>query len=166
MPATSYATHQRLTQGPLAIATLVRMLLEAVVAIGTLAATTLWFGESFQGPYIILALLVFSLTFPGHAPRATSAGALAREVLGGWALIVVLLLLLGWATRTLGSFDERVMVTWVAFTPVTLFATHLLTPYVMPRVLAAEGLQRVAVVAGAGSLGRKLAESIRETQFI
>ena len=166
MPATSYATHQRLTQGPLAIATLVRMLLEAVVAIGMLAAATLWFGESFQGPYIILALLVFSLTFPGHAPRATSAAGLAREVLGGWALIVFLLLLLGWATKTLGSFDERVMVTWVAVTPPALFAAHLLTPYIMPRVLAAEGLQRVAVIAGAGALGRKLAESIRETQFI
>ncbi len=159
-------THPRLTQGPLAIATLVRMMLEAVVAVGTLAVSTSLFGDTFQGPYVILALLVFSLTFPSHAPRATSAAALAREVLGGWTLVVVLLLLLGWATRTLGSFDERVMVAWVAITPVALFAAHLLTPYVMPRVLAAEGLQRVAVIAGAGGLGRKLADSIRATQFL
>jgi len=34
-------------------------------------------------------------------------------------------------------------------TPVALVAAHLLTPALMPSLLAAEGLQRVAVIAGA-----------------
>jgi putative colanic acid biosysnthesis UDP-glucose lipid carrier transferase len=156
----------RLTQGPLAVAALVRMLLESVVAVGVLAACAYLLGVAFAGPYIILALLVFSLTFPGHAPRGTSAAAIAREVLAGWILIVGLLLMLGWATRTVGSFDERVIVTWVAITPVFLFAAHLMTPYLLPKVLAAEGLKRVAVIAGAGSLGRNLAQRIRATPFL
>jgi len=87
-------------------------------------------------------------------------------VLGGWLLIVGLLLMLGWATRTVGSFDERVMVAWVAVTPVALFTAHLLTPILLPRLLAAEGLHRVAVIAGAGSLGRTLAERIEATPFL
>jgi putative colanic acid biosynthesis UDP-glucose lipid carrier transferase len=142
------------------------MLLEAVVIVGTLVACTLSFGVKFEGPYVILALLVFSLTFPGAAPRSTSAGGIARDVLSGWILIVVLLLLLGWATKTMGSFDERVMVLWVAITPVTLFGAHLLTPVLMPRLLAAEGMQRVAVVAGAGSLGIRLAERVSNTPYL
>ena len=104
----------RLTRGPLAPAVLVRMMLEAVVAIGALAGTALYFGVRIDGPYIILSLLLFSLTFPGHPPRATSPGGIAREVVGGWILIVAMLLMLGWATRTLGSFDERVIVTWLS----------------------------------------------------
>ena len=166
---TLIATHQtqpRLTQGPLPIAAFARMLVEACAAIGTLLACLAWFGQPFDGPYIITALLVFSLTFPGHPPRGTSAGAIAREVLAGWSLIVGLLLTLGWATRTLGFFDERVLVWWIALTPIVMFAGHLLMPLVLPKVLAAEGLQRVAVIAGAGPLGRNLAGQIRANAFL
>ena len=155
----------RLGQGPLAPAALVRMLLEALVSVGMLAACAAFFGTRFDGPYVILALLVFSLTFPGHAPHGTSAGAIAREVLAGWVLVVGLLLMLGWATRTIGSFDPRVMAAWVVLTPVALFGVHVAIPVVLPRLLAAEGLQRVAVIAGAGPLGRKLAERIAATPY-
>ncbi len=148
------------------MAHLVRMLLEAAVAVGTLAASAWFFGYALTGPYIILALLIFSLTFPGHAPRGTSPTAIAREVLGGWILIVGLLLMLGWATHTVGSFDERVMVTWAVATPFALFCAHMLTPAILPRLLAAEGMNRVAVIAGAGALGHKLAERIRTTPYL
>src|SRR5260221_5284749 len=142
------------------------MLLESVVAVGTLALSAHAFGVTFDGPYIILSLLVFSLTFPGHGPRGTSPGGIARDVLGGWILIVGLLLMLGWATRTVGSFDERVIVTWVAVTPVALFTAHLLAPVLLPKLLAAEGLKRVAVIAGGGSLGRNLAQRVRTAPFL
>ena len=165
--ATPHDTHPRLAQGgPLAIAHLVRMLLEAGVSIGTLLACALAFKVAFGGPYLILSLLLFSLTFPGRPPRGTSPGAIASEVLAGWMLVVGLLLTLGWATRTLGSFDERVIVTWVAVTPVALFAAHMLTPVLLPRLLAAEGLERVAVIAGGGGLGRTLAQRIEATPFL
>jgi putative colanic acid biosynthesis UDP-glucose lipid carrier transferase len=142
------------------------MMLEAVVAIGSLAASAVYFAVPFDGPYIILALLLFSITFPGRPPRGTSPGAIARDVLTGWILIVGMLLMLGWATRTLGTFDERVIVTWIATTPVVMFTAHMLVPILLPKLLAAEGIQRVAVVAGAGSLGRKLAQQIETTPFL
>jgi putative colanic acid biosynthesis UDP-glucose lipid carrier transferase len=148
------------------VAALVRMLLEAVVAVGCLAGCAIAFGEPFAGSYVILGLLVFSLTFPGQAPRATSPGSIARDVLTDWMLIVGLLLMLGWATRTIGLFDERVIVTWIAVTPVVMFGAQLLAPALLPRLLAAEGLKRVAVIAGGGSLGRRLAERIADTPIL
>ena len=166
MLATQDHSNLRLTQAPLAVAALVRMLLESLVAIGCLAGCVVAFGEPFTGPYVILAILVFSLTFPGHAPRGTSPGAIARDVLMDWILIVGLLIMLGWATRTVGSFNEKVIVMWIAVTPVVMFGAHLLTPVVLPRLLAAEGLKRVAVIAGAGTLGRQLAERIAETPIL
>ncbi|MEO7744103.1 MAG: sugar transferase, partial [Usitatibacter sp.] len=166
MIAAPHTGQVKLSQGPLTLAVLVRMFLEAAVAIGMLGMAAWYFREPFQGPYIILSLLVFSLTFPGQTPRGSSAGAIARDVLTGWVLIVGLLLMLGWATRTVGSFDERVLVAWVALTPVVMFSAHMLAPVILPRIMAAEGLERVAVIAGAGSLGRKLAERIEATPFL
>jgi putative colanic acid biosysnthesis UDP-glucose lipid carrier transferase len=158
--------HLKLTQGPLTVAVLVRMLLEPAIIVGTLAAAAAWFESGFAAPYIILSLLVFSLTFPGRAPRGTSPGAIARDVLAGWILIIGLLIMLGWATRTLSSFDERVIVAWIAATPIALFAGQVLVPILLPRLMKAEGIHRVAVVAGAGSLGRQLAERIAGTPYL
>jgi putative colanic acid biosynthesis UDP-glucose lipid carrier transferase len=150
----------------LPVATLVRMLLDPALAIASLYASAQFFAVRFEGPYIILALLVFSLTFPSESPRGTSAGALARQVLGNWIFIVGLLLLLGWATRTLDSVDARVVAAWAAFAPVAIFTGQLLFPVLVPKLLATEGLHRVAVVVGAGEVGSQLARRIRETPFL
>ena len=99
-------------------------------ALGTLAAACAWYGVASTGPYLILALLVFSLTFPGRAPRSPSVGGIARDVLADWILIGALLLLLGWATRTLDAFDERVLVAWMTLAPPLIFGAHLLMPLV------------------------------------
>jgi putative colanic acid biosynthesis UDP-glucose lipid carrier transferase len=163
------ATHPRqlkLTHGPLTVAALVRILLEPFVALGTLAAAASWYQVHTTGPYLILALLVFSLTFPGRAPRSPSPGGIARDVLTDWILMGGLLLMLGWATRTLDAFDERVLMGWITFAPPLVFLAHVLTPIVLPRILSAEGLRRRAVIAGAGDLGRQLAERLRGSPLL
>jgi putative colanic acid biosynthesis UDP-glucose lipid carrier transferase len=156
----------QLGASPLALSSLARTMLDPVMAIVTLFGAALAFRVPFEGPYIILSLLVFSLTFPASASRGTSVGALIRQVLADWMLVVGLLLLLGWVTRTLGSVDEYVFAAWVAFTPVSIVGARLMLPSVMPRLLAADGLQRVAVIAGAGPVGRNLAERIAQTPFL
>jgi putative colanic acid biosynthesis UDP-glucose lipid carrier transferase len=155
-----------LLHGQLTLAALSRIALDPTVAIGTLLAAGLAFGEPLDGHYLILMVVVFSLTFPGSVPRGTTIRRLAGDVLTGWLVIVALLLLLGWATGTLGSFDHRVILAWLVATPVALFAAHLLVPVVLPRVLAAEGVRKVAVVAGANELGCKLAERLRSTPLL
>jgi len=142
------------------------MALDPVVTIGALLISAFAFGEAFEGPYLILSLIVFSLTFPGSSPKGIGIRALAGNVLTSWLVIVALLLLIGWATRTLGSFDLHVILAWVLATPVALFAAHLLMPVVLPRLLAAEGVQRIAVIAGQGELGRELAERVQGAPFL
>jgi putative colanic acid biosynthesis UDP-glucose lipid carrier transferase len=157
----SQLLHQRLTP-----AGLVQAVLEPFIAETALLAVTLAFGESFGGAYLILALILFSLTFPGSASGTTSARALAIDVVTGWLVIVGLLLLIGWATRTLGSFDPRVLAVWALATPALLFGARLLMPVVLPRLMAAEGVQRLAVIAGEGELGRKLADKIKGAPYL
>jgi putative colanic acid biosysnthesis UDP-glucose lipid carrier transferase len=163
---TAHDTQPRLLHSQLAPAALVRVSLEPLAAIGTLLISVFAFDETFGGAYLILVLLVFALTFPGTSPRSVSVAGLVRDILANWFAIVALLLLLGWATQTLDAFDLRVIVAWTLATPLALFFTHRLMPAVLPRLLAAEGLQRVAVIAGGGELGSRLAERIRTTPFL
>jgi putative colanic acid biosysnthesis UDP-glucose lipid carrier transferase len=151
----------RLLRSQPGAAALVRSAIDPLVAIGTLAATVSAFGGRFDGACLILALLVFAMTFPGSLAReAAAAGDLMLDIVAGWAAIVALLLLLGWSTRTLEAFDPRVLLAWTFATPAALFAAHRLLPVVLPRLLAAEGMRRTAVIAGANDLGRGLARRL------
>ena len=144
--------------GPLVLAAL-----DPLVAIATLAGAVAWFGAAFDGACLILALLVFAMTFPGGLVREREkAGELMLEIATGWVAILGLLGLLGWATRTIEAFDQRAILAWALATPAVLFAAHRLLPRLLPRVLATQGLQKVAVIAGANDLGRRLAERLRD----
>ena len=159
-------SHRQILSRRLTPAALVEAALDPLIAEASLVAATLAFGESFGGAYLILALILFSLTFPGNASEAASSRALAIDVLTGWLAVIGLLLLIGWATQTLGSFSAPVLIAWALATPVLLFIAKRLTPVVLPRLMAAEGVQRIAVIAGEGELGRKLAERIRSAPFL
>jgi putative colanic acid biosynthesis UDP-glucose lipid carrier transferase len=153
----------RLGSGPPSASALVHALLDPLVAIACLAAAVAWAGGRFDGACLILALLVFAMTFPGSLSRdRASAGGLAFDILTGWAAIMGLLGLLGWTTNTLPAFDSRMLVAWAAATPVALYFAHRLIPLILPRVLATEALRKTAVIAGANDLGRKLAERLAD----
>jgi putative colanic acid biosysnthesis UDP-glucose lipid carrier transferase len=154
-------TQRQFFEPRIAPATQVMALVDPLVTIGVLMLCLALFRVPFDGTYLILVLVVFSLTFPGSSPNTSTIGALAREVVARWATTVALLLFIGWATHTLETFDQRVLLAWLLATPAARLATHAGVPRLMLRVLAAEGAQRVAVIAGACGLGRTLAEQIR-----
>ena len=156
----------RLFPSHLAPATVVWMVLDPLVALVTLAACALALDAPFDGRYLILSLLVFSFTFPGHRRARLEGWSVARDIAGYWVLIALLLLLVGLATRTLHVFDQRALLLWAMSTPVALYAAHRLVPAILPWLLAAEGLQRAAVIAGADELGRRLAGRIQRAPFL
>src|SRR5687768_3180485 len=147
---------------------LVQAAIDPLVATVTLAAAASYFGGSFEGACLILALPALATTFPARLARdeTSTAGELALDIATGWLAIVALLLFLGWASRTLAVFDPRVILAWALATPAALFAAHRLLPVVWPRLLAAEGLQKAAVIAGANELGRKLAARLRDNPML
>jgi putative colanic acid biosysnthesis UDP-glucose lipid carrier transferase len=162
----AHDTQRQLVERQLAPVALAQAMLDPAVVIVALLACTAAFDQSFDAPYMILALIVFSLIFPGSTPRRAKFPGLAGDVLASWLVVVALLFLLGWATHTLGAFDSRVVYAWVLGTPFALIAAHVAFPVVMPRLLDAEGAQRMAVIAGGGELGRRLAERIHGTPFL
>ena len=158
------ATHhppQYLQGHPLTSTALLHAALVPGVAITTLSFCAFFFGQPLTGAYLILAIIVFSVTFPGRPAKNGSIGGLAINILSNWLLVVALLLFLGWTTQTFDAFDRRVILAWILATPIAVFATQLLLPLALPRLMATQGMQRVAVIVGGGQLGRQLAAGIQ-----
>jgi putative colanic acid biosysnthesis UDP-glucose lipid carrier transferase len=162
------ATHSRprLGRSQLSPAALLRATLDPLLIVLCLWGATLWYGDAFDGQYVILALIVFSVTFPGNPPQWTSVRTLAREVIVNWVVIVGILVFFGWATRTLTVFPEEVLLTWGLTVPVVAFIAHRTLPVLLPKLLALEGLQRTAVIAGAGEAGQKLAQELMNAPYL
>jgi putative colanic acid biosynthesis UDP-glucose lipid carrier transferase len=142
-------------------AAIIRISLDAIIAVGALLAVAAYFGEPFEGPYLILALIVFSLTFPGVISNAATWLQLAREVLLNWFVVLVILLFFGYASGYLSLFPRPMVLAWSLIVPALLFVSHAVIPAVLPRVMAMEGLQRRAVIVGGNELAARLAAQIQ-----
>ena len=140
---------------------ILRISLDAIIAVGSLLAVAAWFKQPFEGPYLILALIVFSLTFPGAIYTAGNLVALARDVLLNWFVVVLILLFFGYASGYLSLFPARMVLAWTAIVPGVVFLAHAAVPLLLPKVMAMEGLRRTAVIAGANELGAKLLHQIQ-----
>ena len=136
---------------------ILRISLDACFAVGSLLAVAAWFEQRFEGPYLILALIVFSLTFPGAIYTASSLWGLARDVVLNWLVVVLILLFFGYASGYLSLFPARMVVAWTAIVPVLFFVAHASVPLLLPKLMAMEGMGRTAVIAGASDLAAKLA---------
>ena len=138
-----------------------RLSLDAIIAVGSLLLIASYFGEPFQGPYLILALIVFSLTFPGAVYSAGSLLGLARDVLLNWFIVVLILLFFGYASGYLSLFPARMVLAWCVSVPLLVFLSHATLPVLLPKILKVEGMRRIAVIAGGNELSAKLAQQIQ-----
>jgi putative colanic acid biosynthesis UDP-glucose lipid carrier transferase len=93
----------------------------------------------------------------GAAPRAELAGPLERLLLQ-WAAVVAILLLLGFLTKLTSIYSRKVVLCWLAFTPLALVAARALACRLLARVTA--GSRRRRIIVGASRVGDALAERI------
>lgn len=154
--------HPNLLQAQLSVTGLVAALLDPAVIIGCLWVATWYHGETFGGAYVILMLIVFSLTYPGSPHWKAPLRAMYRDILLSSALLTGLLLFFGYASGTMRHFPSEVLIAWLTSVPLALIASHHLIRYVLPRLMSAEGNLRKAVIAGANPLGLRLAAKLAD----
>src|SRR5688500_11391567 len=118
----------RQTKGPLA-----SNMLSAVEAVLDPAVLTLslWLiSVSFEGellpPYLILSVIVFSISFPGASHLRSSVKMLIFDVFYTWFWMALLLFFLGFATGYIGQFSDQVLITWLWAAPLSQIGVHLL----------------------------------------
>ncbi|MBE7421056.1 MAG: UDP-glucose:undecaprenyl-phosphate glucose-1-phosphate transferase [Rhodocyclaceae bacterium] len=157
---------QNLLRTRLTLVSLLGILLEPALLLGSLAAVAAYHEEAFSAPYVILALIVFSLSFPGTSRLNDRYRRIVRGVVIDWVLLAGLLLLLGYASGYLAAFREEVVLGWLAAAPLSLIVAHAAAKLLVLRVLASQDYQKTAVVAGINGTGLRLAQQFREQAYL
>jgi putative colanic acid biosynthesis UDP-glucose lipid carrier transferase len=147
-------------------------MLSAVEAILDPAALTLslWIvSASIEGellpPYLILAVIVFSITFPGTSRLQSTIKEVVIDVLYSWFWVVLLLFFLGFATGYIAEFSSQTLITWLWVAPLSQMGAHLALRSAAPYLLMLQGPTQRAIIVGMNEQGVALASRIQQTRY-
>lgn len=115
--------------------------------------------------YIILSLLVFSLTLPGTERLHMNNWQLARSIMIGWIIIALLLTAFGYASGYIFLFDREAVFIWLWLAPLILFVVHAGLRGLAPSLANIQGEPKRAVIAGVNEQGLNLAREIHNNPY-
>jgi putative colanic acid biosynthesis UDP-glucose lipid carrier transferase len=143
--------------------------IEAVLDPGVLVLSlwglALWFEGELSPPYLILSIVVFSITFPGTSRLQWPVRKVVTDVVFNWAWIVALLLLTGYATRYIREFSAAAINTWLWAAPAAQVGAHLALRVVAPWVLSLQGPPQRAIIVGMNEQGLTMASRIDGARY-
>jgi putative colanic acid biosysnthesis UDP-glucose lipid carrier transferase len=146
----------------------VQALVPTVVAIASLFATIAFFGARFDpssAAIVIAAVLCLILVQP---PREVTSQLTSErvsvvvDVVFRWLLLLVVLLAVGYVTKTLEAVPRRIFLTWALVTPVFLGIVTLAMQEAMRRFLMSVFDNRSAVIAGYNNSSLELARRLQD----
>ena len=109
---------------------------------------------------LIDRILVFGSWRESVWPRRSLYAGLA----GSWVVLAAVLLLCGYATRSLHYFEPQVLIAWLVSTPVLQWLAVRLGKEVVKYQAARASARHKAIVVGAGVLGVKVAKVLAESE--
>src|SRR3984885_5338755 len=151
----------------IALLTGVQAVVPAVVAIGALYASIVVYGHHFDPSseaIVIVAVLCLVLVQPPRevSTQLTSARLSdVADVILRWMMLLLVLLAVGYVTRTFTVYPRRVLLTWAAVTPVLLIAVTLAMQQVRHRFLMNALETRSAIIAGYNTTSFELARRLQ-----
>lgn len=149
---------------PQSVTSLVAAFLEPAITVLTFLVVNAWFDEPVNRPELTLCLLVFALTFPGRNRFRENLIAAAVDIVSSWVMLVGILALCGYATRSLGYFEDDALIAWVIATPLLQWIAVWIGQRIVRRTAARAEARRSAIVIGAGPLGVKVARALSDSE--
>jgi putative colanic acid biosysnthesis UDP-glucose lipid carrier transferase len=146
---------------PQSVTSLVAAFLEPSISVAVFLGISWLFDEPIVRSDLTLCLLIFALTFPGRNRFWDRPLNAAVDIFTSWLSLLLILLLCGYATRSLGLFKVEVILWWALATPVLHWTAIFITRAWLRRAAALPHNRRSAVVVGAGALGVKVAQAFR-----
>jgi len=136
------------------------MTLEPLVLVASLWGVALAVEGRLAAPHMILAVVVFSLTFPSEARLSQSRGRVIVNILTGWLALAALLLLFGHVSGYLEHFHRETLITWAWVAPWCQLGAYFLLRASVPALRAFQGPPKCAVLAGMNVPGLELARRL------
>jgi len=144
-----------------------KTLLHPVVAVGCLLACLLFWGETLNGPYFLVAVLAFlasaELLDVVDPRRRADRYAALRSLIGislRWMLVIGFIWTLLHLSRLSDRFQFRVLASWALATPSILWLGETLTQLLLTRSHARAAALRKAVIIGLTQPGLQLEEHL------
>ncbi len=153
---------RQFSSAPQTVTWLVAAFIEPLLTVLVLIAATLALGLHVERPIAVLALFVFALTFPGRNRYSMGPVAAAADIIISWVTLLGILILCGYATKSLPYFNQSLLVCWAIVTPVVQWVAYFIGHTIIHNKQIAPEARRTAVVVGAGPLGVKVARAIEQ----
>lgn len=150
----------RLSVGRDHLLNLVEMLLDPLALALSLWGVALFVEGRIGPPHIILAVIAFSLSFPGPAALTQSVWRAIRNIGVGWLTLGGLLFLFGYASGYVSYFASETITTWLWVAPSAQAGAHILLRLFAPRVRELQGGTRGALIVGMNDTGQELARRL------
>lgn len=150
---------------PQSIGSTVAALLEPLLTLVVFVASCAWFGESIDRPALVLCLLVFALSFPGRNRFGDHLLNAAVDIGLSWFVLMAILALGAYATKSFSLFSPQVLLAWAVATPVVQWAATAVGRTFVRRAAEVERTRRTAIVVGGGLLGHKVAQALSNARF-
>ncbi len=154
-----------LTLGWNNILQLLGALLDPAVLVISLWITGVLAEGALTPPYLILSLVVFSLTMPGTSRLKLTGWYLARSIAFDWGIVAGLLLFFGYASSYLFAFEPMPLLLWMALAPVAQFGANVALRRLAPSILALQGEPRRVVIVGINEAGTMLANELTSNPY-
>jgi len=149
-----------------------KRLLDPFIIWGMLVLLTFVYEEEFTGYYLVLMIIsyfissyVFEQTAIYRRWRDGNLLAYIRDTFVGWGIIVVVLNLIGYASKLSDHYSEQVILTWFIVTPFVLLTSHITVRLIADRIRDRGG-QRSAVIVGANDTSLKLIRRIKDFPYL
>jgi len=145
---------------PQSVTSLAAAFLEPLISVVAFLALHWLHDEPIQRSTLILCLLLFALTFPGRNRFADKPFEAATDIAASWLTLLAILLLCGYATKSLSFFDADLLLAWAFVTPLLQGGAVWIGQRVIAQRAASQQARRRAVVVGGGPAGVKVARAL------
>ncbi len=116
--------------------------------------------------YLILSLILFSLTFPSSSKINLTPREVANNILINWIIIAGLLITFGIATGYLSLFAPDAIICWLWLTPVCQLVAVLGLRTIAPMLIKLQGPVKRTVIVGMNEQGLTLAQRLTYNDYI
>jgi Undecaprenyl-phosphate glucose phosphotransferase len=162
-PAFAKAGRMSLAGAPLLH--VVEMILEPLVLVVSLWVVATAIEGWLRPQYMLLALVVFALTFPNQARLTYPWGRAIVDIVTGWLASAGLLAAFGYVSGYLDYFDRHVLLTWAWVAPWCQIGGHFALRLALPSLRALQGAPRRVLFAGMNTHGLEFARRLREDVY-
>ena len=155
-----------LTVGRDNLVNIAESLIDPLVLVASLWGVAVRIEGELTPPYLVLSVILFSLTFPGPSRLSLPAWRMVRNVIAGWIIIAGLLVFFGYASRYIKLFDPEAVILLLWLPPLAQAGAHLLFRAAMPHVRNLQGGTKTAIIAGMNDQGMSLARRLTGSAYV